>query len=152
MVGNAVKVVAKNKKARFEYEVVDRYEAGMVLEGSEVKSLRDGGVSIDEAYVIERNGELFILNMKIPTYRNAGFHVPETTRQRKLLLHQRQIRRVANELQKTGLTCVPLAVYFKDGWAKAEIALVKHRTKFDKRQKLKERDTQREMQRFYRRH
>jgi len=146
-----VKVVAKNKKARFEFEIIDRYEAGLVLEGSEVKALREGGISIDEAFVTDRGNELYMVNMKVPTYKNAGFGVPSPTRRRKLLLHKRQIHRIIGAFAKKGLTCVPLSVYFKDGWVKAEVALVRHRTQYDKREKLKKRDTQREMERYMKR-
>ena len=146
-----VKIVAKNKKARFEFEIIDKYEAGLVLEGSEVKALREGGISIDEAFVTNRGNELYMVNMKVPTYRNAGFGVPTPTRQRKLLLHKRQIHRLIRAFMEKGLTCVPLTVYFKEGWVKSEIALVRHRTKYDKREKIKKRETQRELERYLKR-
>jgi SsrA-binding protein len=146
-----IKVVARNKKARFEWEIIDTYEAGLVLEGSEVKALRDGGISIDEAFVTDRGNELYMVNMKVPTYKNAGFGVPEPARQRKLLLHKKQIHRIIGAFAKKGLTCVPLMVYFKEGWVKAEVALVRHRTRYDKRERMKERDSQREMERYMKR-
>ncbi|MBN1809561.1 MAG: SsrA-binding protein SmpB [Planctomycetes bacterium] len=145
------KSIARNRKAGFEYEVIDKYEAGLVLEGSEVKSLRDGGVSIEEAFVVSKGGELFIVNMKVPTYRNAGGDNPEVTRQRKLLLHGKQISRITRALAKKGYTCVPLSLYFRRGYAKVEIALVKPRSRYDKREKIKKRDTQREMERYLKR-
>ena len=148
MAKEGVKIVAKNRKARFEYEILDTYEAGIELEGSEVKSLREGEVSIEEAFVHPRNEQLYVNNMYIGCYSHTDSYAPDTRRTRKLLLHKRQIRSIIARLDRRGATCVPLRVYFKRGWAKMEIALVKHRSRQDKRQKIKERDTKREMERY----
>ena len=147
----SVKVVARNRKARFEYEILDTYEAGLELTGSEVKSLRAGEVSIEEAFVHPVGGELFVYNMYIAPYAHAGWGLPDARRRRKLLLHRRQIRSISSRLERRGTACILLSLYFKRGWAKAEIALVQHRSRRDKRQRIKEREARREMERYLKR-
>ena len=146
-----VKIVARNRKARFEYEILDTYEAGLQLEGSEVKSLRTGEASIEEAFVHPVQSQLFIYNMHIAPYSHSGWTPPDSRRRRKLLLHKRQVRSIIARLDRRGATCVPLRLYFKRGWAKVQIALVKHRSKHDKRRKIKERQTKREVERYLKR-
>lgn len=151
MAGDGKKIIAKNRKARFEYEILDTCEAGIELEGSEVKSLREGEVSIEEAFVHPKGNELYLHNMHIAAYSHVGSFVPDTRRPRKLLLHKRQIRSIIARLDRRGATCIPLTLYFRRGWAKVEIALVKHRSRHDKRQKIKERDSRREIERYMKR-
>lgn len=143
-------VVASNRRARFDYEIIDTFEAGMVLLGSEVKSLREGKASINEAYASERHGELWLESMNIPpyTYAREGGHEP--TRPRKLLLHKREITRIGEKLREQSLTLVPTRVYFSNGRAKVELALGKGKRSIDKRQSIKKREQQREMDRAQR--
>jgi SsrA-binding protein len=140
-------VVASNRRARFDYEILDTYEAGLVLLGSEVKSLREGKASINEAYASERAGELWLESMNIPpyTYAREGGHEP--TRPRKLLLHKREITRIGEKLREQSLSLVPTRVYFANGRAKVELALGKGKRTLDKRQSIKKREQQREMDR-----
>jgi len=144
------KVVASNRRARFDYEILDTYEAGMVLLGSEVKSLREGKASINEAYASERHGELWLESMNIPpyTYAREGGHEP--TRPRKLLLHKREITRIGEKLREQSLSLIPTRVYFSNGRAKVELALGKGKRTLDKRQSIKKREQQREMDRAQR--
>ena len=145
------KVVASNRRARFDYEIVDTFEAGMVLLGSEVKSLREGKASINEAYASEKHGELWLESMNIPpyTYAREGGHEP--TRPRKLLLHKREITRIGEKLREQSLTLVPTKVYFSNGRAKVELALGKGKRTIDKRETKKRRQQEREMDRAMRR-
>ncbi|MBT8164926.1 MAG: SsrA-binding protein SmpB [Acidimicrobiia bacterium] len=144
------KVVASNRRARFDYEIVDTFEAGMVLLGSEVKSLREGKASINEAYASEKHGELWLESMNIPpyTYAREGGHEP--TRPRKLLLHKREITRIGEKLREQSLTLVPTKVYFSNGRAKVELALGKGKRTIDKRETKKRRQQEREMDRAMR--
>lgn len=141
------KVVASNRRARHNYEILDTFEAGMVLTGSEVKSLRAGQVQLKDAYASLRDGELWLENAHIAPYSYAasGGHEPE--RARKLLLHRREIDRLIGKTHEQGLTLVPLQIYFVHGLAKVEIALAKGRHTYDKRKKLIERQHKREMDR-----
>lgn len=145
------KVVASNRRARHDYEIVDRFEAGMVLLGSEVKSLRAGGGQMKDAYADVRNGELWLENMHIAPYSHAreGGHDPE--RPRKLLMHRREIDRLYGRVREQGLTLVPLEIYFVDGRAKLELALARGKARYDKRRSIVERQQQREMERARRR-
>lgn len=143
-------VVASNRRAKFDYQILDTFEAGMVLLGSEVKSLREGKASINEAYASEKAGELWLESMNIPpyTYAREGGHEP--TRPRKLLLHKREISRIGERLREQSLTLVPTRVYFSNGRAKVELALGKGKRTIDKRQSIKKREQQREMDRAQR--
>lgn len=143
--------MASNRRAKFDYQILDTYEAGMVLLGSEVKSLREGKASINEAYASERAGELWLESMNIPpyTYARDGGHEP--TRPRKLLLHKREITRITEKLREQSLTLIPTRVYFSDGRAKVELALARGKRTIDKRQSIKKREQQREMDRAHRR-
>jgi SsrA-binding protein len=147
-----VKVVATNRRARRNYSVVETYEAGMVLVGSEVKSLRAGKLELKDSYAHVDHGEVFLVGAHISPYDFAheGGHDPE--RERKLLLHRREIDRIAGALAQKGLTLVPLQVYFKEGKAKVELGLGKGKTTFDKRHTLREREHAREMERATRRY
>lgn len=141
------KVVATNRRARHNYDIVDTFEAGIVLRGSEVKSLRAGQVQLKDAYATIRRGELWLENAHIAPYSFAseGGHDPE--RPRKLLLHRREIDRLIGKVNEQGLTLIPLQVYFTSGKAKVELALAKGRRTHDKRRKLVEREQRREMDR-----
>jgi SsrA-binding protein len=146
-----VKVVATNRRARRNYTVVDTFEAGMVLLGSEVKSLREGKMELKDSYADIRRGEAFLVGAHISPYDFAreGGHDPE--RERKLLLHRREIDRIAGSVAEKGLTLIPLRVYFRDGKAKVELALARGKTTVDKRQTLRDREHAREMERAVRR-
>ncbi|MCZ7420761.1 MULTISPECIES: SsrA-binding protein SmpB [unclassified Micromonospora] len=141
------KVVASNKKARHDYAILDTYEAGMALTGTEVKSLRAGRASLVDAFAQERDGELYLHSMHIPEYTQGTWTNHEPRRTRKLLLKRLEIDRLIGKLRESGLTLVPLQVYFSDGWAKVEIGLAKGKKAYDKRQDLAKRDADREIQR-----
>jgi SsrA-binding protein len=140
------KVVASNKKARHDYAILDTYEAGMALTGTEVKSLRAGRASLVDAFGHVSNGEIFLHGMHIPEYAQGTWTNHEPRRVRKLLLNRLEISRLVGKLQETGLTLVPLSVYFSDGWAKVELGLAKGKKSYDKRQDLAKRDADREIQ------
>ncbi len=141
------KVVATNRKARYNYEILDTYEAGMVLVGSEVKSMRAGSMALKDSYATIRDGEVWLENAHIAPYSFAehGGHDPE--RPRKLLLHRREIDRLYGRIREEGLTLVPLQVYFKEGKAKVELGLARGKRPHDKRRAIVERQQQREISR-----
>jgi SsrA-binding protein len=140
------KVVASNKKARHDYAILDTYEAGMALTGTEVKSLRAGRASLVDAFGHVSNGEIFLHGMHIPEYTQGSWTNHEPRRVRKLLLNRQEIARMMGKLQESGLTLVPLSVYFSDGWAKVEMGLARGKKSYDKRQDLAKRDADREIQ------
>lgn len=141
----SVKLIAENKKARFDYALEDTYEAGLVLTGSEVKSLRNGQVQLKDSYIAFVRGEAFLQNAHISEYRASSYnnHIPE--RLRKLLLNAHELDQIERAIQEKGLTCVPTKIYFKNGRVKLEIALAKGKRVGDKRQSIKERDVKREI-------
>jgi SsrA-binding protein len=143
----AVKVIATNRKARYEYQLLDRYEAGLVLQGSEIKSIRAGRISLQEGFVLFENGEAWLVNVHIAPYDPAHRQNHEPRRRRKLLLHRREIERLQAGAQEKGFTVVPLRLYLKDGRAKIEIALVKGKRQYDKRQTIAKRDSKRQIER-----
>src|SRR5689334_7247281 len=146
-----VRVVADNRRARFDYEIIDTYEAGIELKGPEVKSLRSGKANIAESYAAVRDGELFLVNAYIPEYRQANRFNVETKRPRRLLLHAREIDKLSGGVLRDGLTIVPLRVYFNlRGRAKVGIALARGKKLHDKREKIKERSWGREKARLLR--
>lgn len=142
--------VARNKRARFDYHLLDTFEAGIVLTGTEVKSLRAGKANISDAHGIVRDAELFLLNAHIPEYEQRGYATHEPTRSRKLLLHRKEIRRLIGSVEREGLTLVPLELYFRRGKAKVALALAKGKKVHDKREDTKRRDAEREMARVER--
>jgi SsrA-binding protein len=145
------KVAAENRKARFNYEIGETFEAGIMLSGTEVKSLRGGKATISESYAGEKNGEIFLVNAYIPEYLQANQFNHETKRPRKLLLHKAQVNKLIGAVQREGLTIVPLKIYFNDrGRAKVEIALARGKKLHDKRETEKERDWSREKGRLLR--
>ena len=142
------KIAATNRKAFHEYHILDTYEAGIELFGSEVKSLREGNANLKEAYVTIRKGEAWLVGVHINPYSHVGFDSPEPVRKRKLLLNKREIQKIKISLDQKGLTAVPLKIYFnKDGWAKLELGMAKGKKTYDKRESMKERDIRREAQR-----
>jgi SsrA-binding protein len=145
-----VKIIASNRKARYEYEIIDTFEAGMVLLGTEVKALRDGKASLGDAYAEVRKSEIFLLNAHIGAYVQAGRANAPPLRTRKLLLHRREISRLEGRVNERGLTLVPLKLYFKDGRAKVEIALARGKRRYDKRQAIRQRENDRDLQRTLR--
>lgn len=147
----AEKTIASNRKARHDYEIVETVEAGLSLTGSEIKSIRAGRVSLQEAFAAVEGGEAWLVNAYIAPYEHAGYAGHETRRRRKLLLHRRQIERLAFDAQAKGFTLVPLRLYLRDGLAKVEIALARGKRQYDKRQALKARETEREIARAVRR-
>lgn len=141
------KVVVSNRKARHDYTILDTYEAGMVLTGTEVKSLRLGRASLTDAFASVEDGEVFLRNMYIPEYTMGSWTNHEPRRTRKLLLHRGEIERLIGKTREGGLTLVPLRVYFSGGKVKVEIALAQGKKSYDKRQALAKRDAQREIAR-----
>ena len=139
------KPIAQNKKARHDYAIEDKYEAGLVLTGTEVKSLREGRASLAESFItIDRRGEIWLEGANIPEYLNGTWNNHAPKRKRKLLLHAEQIAKLARQSEAKGYTIVPLSLYFKDGRVKAEIALARGKKDFDKRQALREEQDNRE--------
>jgi SsrA-binding protein len=141
-----VRLIAQNRKARHEYTILETFEAGMALTGSEVKSLRDGKASLADAYAEVRRGEVILRNLHISPYEQASVFNHEPTRSRRLLLHRKEIRRLVGKTAEKGLTLIPLRLYFKKGWAKCELALARGKKMHDKRASKAERDVQRKMQ------
>jgi SsrA-binding protein len=141
------KVVSSNRRARHDYAILDTYEAGMALTGTEVKSLRAGRASLVDAFAQEKGGELYLYGMHIPEYTQGTWTNHEPRRTRKLLLNRLEIDRLLGKLKEGGVTLVPLSVYFNDGWAKVELGLARGKKSYDKRQDLAKRDADREIQR-----
>ena len=141
------KVIAENRRARRDYHVLERVEAGMALTGTEVKSLRDGGGNLQESYAVLRGGEVFLVGANIAPYRQGSDANHEPTRDRKLLAHKHEIEELASRVAEKGLTLIPLRLYFKDGRVKAEIALARGKEGIDKRRALADRDVRREIDR-----
>ena len=143
-----VKIITTNRRARFDYHVEEKVECGIILTGTEVKSLRESSAQLSDAYAIGKNGELWLFNAQIPPYKPAGplqNHEPKRTR--KLLLHRREIDKLQEKQQKAGYTLVPLSLYFKDGKVKLELGVAKGKTGVDKREDIAEREAKREMDR-----
>ena len=140
-----------NRKARFNYEIIDTIECGIVLKGTEIKSIRDGKANIKDNYGIIRNNEVYILNMHISPYENGGVFNHQETRTRKLLLHKKEILKLKNKLELEGFTLIPLKLYFVNGKAKIELGLCKGKKLYDKREDSKKRDVERELAKKYKR-
>jgi SsrA-binding protein len=145
-----VKVVATNRRARRDYYIEDRYEAGLVLTGTEIKSIRAGRVNLSDGYVAPRSDELWLLQVHIAAYQPAGRHGHDPLRPRKLLLHRREIDRLTSQVQERGYTVIPLRLYLKHGRAKVEIGLVRGKRKYDKRAAIAKRDSERQIERALR--
>ena len=147
---SGLKIICNNRKAEFNYFFNDFFEAGIVLKGSEVKSLRDGKANISEAYAIDEQGEIFLLNSHIPSYKESSYNNHDPKRNRKLLLNKREINKLIGKINREGYTLIPTKLYFKKGKAKIEIALAKGKRHYDKRQVKKKRDWNREKARLFR--
>ena len=145
-----IQSIAKNRQARHDYAIIDSWEAGIVLTGTEVKALREGKANISDAYGIVRNGEIYLLNLHISPYERGGYVNHDPTRTRKLLLHRKEIRRLIGAVEREGLTLIPLELYFKKGKAKVALALGKGKKVHDKRETERQRDADREMARALR--
>lgn len=143
------KVNIKNKKASFEYEFIEEFEAGIQLTGTEIKSLREGKASIKEGYCIFKSGELFLKNINISPYAEGSYNNHEALRDRKLLLHKKEIEKLSKKMKDVGLTIIPTKMYLNDrGWAKVKIALAKGKKLYDKRESLKQKDDRRQIDRM----
>jgi SsrA-binding protein len=146
---DAQKIITDNRQARFEYEIMEVYEAGIELTGTEVKSLRAGKVNLKDGFVRIRGGEAFLLNVHISPQNTVGqFFNHEPMRNRKLLLHDKEIRKLIGQTEQKGLTVIPLKMYFKRGWVKVAIALARGKKVHDKRDSLKEKQDKRDVERF----
>lgn len=141
------KIVAQNRKARHDYHIHDTWEAGIVLAGTEVKSLREGRANLTDAFATVDEGEVWLRSAHIPEYSHGTWTNHTARRTRKLLLHRREIDKIARELETKGSTLVPLAIYFTDGYAKVEIAIATGKREYDKRQSIAQREADREAQR-----
>tara|TARA_B110000263_G_C15139580_1_gene432746 strand:+ start:282 stop:752 length:471 start_codon:yes stop_codon:yes gene_type:complete len=145
-----LKIISNNRKAKFNYFFLDFFEAGIVLLGSEVKSLREGKVNISESYAFDNNGEIFLVNSHIASYKESSYNDHNPTRNRKLLLNKKEINKLLGKINREGLTLIPTKMYFKKGKAKVEIAVAKGKKQHDKRHTKKKRDWNREKARFFR--
>ena len=145
---SGIKIVCNNRKARFNYFFNELLEAGIVLKGSEVKSLRDGKANITDAYATDNNGEIYLINSHIPLYKESSYNNHNPRDMRKLLLNKREINKLIGKINRDGLTIIPTKVYFKKGKAKVEIAIAKGKKLFDKRHVKKKRDWDREKARI----
>ena len=144
------KPIVQNRRARHDYEILERFEAGIALLGPEVKSLRAGKANLADAYALLRGGEVVLHGLHISPYAQAGRENPEPRRERKLLLHRAEISRLAGKVRERGFTLIPLSLYFKDGRAKVELALARGRRSYDKRQAIRRREEDRELRRTMR--
>jgi len=139
-----MKLISDNKKARFDFEILEAFEAGLVLTGSEVKSARDGAVNLKDSYVVFKGHEAFLQNAHISVYKASSYNNHEPERQRKLLLNKSELSKIASKMAERGFSCVPLKMYFKNGRIKVEIALARGKKLHDKRQSIKNKDMDRE--------
>jgi len=144
------KIISNNRKARFNYFFKEFFEAGIVLKGSEVKSLREGKANISESYAFDLNGEIFLVNSHIPTYKESSYNNHNAKRDRKLLLNKKEINKLMGRVNREGFTLIPTKLYFKRGKAKVEIAVSKGKKHYDKRQVKKKRDWNRERSKYFR--
>ena len=147
---HGLKIITINRKASFNYFFSDLLEAGIVLKGSEIKSVRSGKVNIGDSYGIEKDGEIYLINSHIPIYKEASYSNHNPYEERKLLLNKREINKLIGKINKEGFTIVPTKMYFKKGKAKIEIAVAKGKKNFDKRQTKKTRDWNRDKARYFR--
>jgi SsrA-binding protein len=141
------KTVSRNKKAFFNYTIEEKLEAGLVLMGAEVKAMREGNANLSDAYGFPKRDELFLMNCRIGPYAAAALQAPNPLRERKLLLHRRELEHLLTKVQESGYSLIPLELYFKDGFAKIELALCRGKTHEDRREDIKSREGKREMDR-----
>ena len=147
---SGLKIISNNRKARFNYFFKEFFEAGIVLKGSEVKSLRDGKANISESYAFDEQGELYLVNSHIPSYKESSYNNHDPKRNRKLLLNKREINKLIGRINREGYTLIPTKLYFRKGKAKVEIAVAKGKKLYDKRHTKKKRDWDRERARYFR--
>ena len=147
---SGLKIICLNRKARFNYFFYENFEAGLVLKGSEIKSIRNGKVNISDSYAVEKNGEIVLVNSHIASYKESSYNDHNPTRNRKLLLNKKEINKLIGRINREGFTLVPTKIYFKKGKAKVEIAVAKGKREYDKRQVKKKRDWNRERSRYFR--
>ena len=147
---SGLKIISNNRKASFNYFFKEFYEAGMVLKGSEIKSLRDGRANISEAYAFDNKGEIYLVNSHIPSYKQSSYNDHNPNRLRKLLLNKKEINKLIGRINREGFTLIPTKLYFKKGKAKVEIAVAKGKKQHDKRHVKKKRDWDREKARYFR--
>ncbi len=147
MESDHIKIIASNRKARHEYHISDEVEAGIVLVGTEVKSIREGGVNIKDSYADIKNGEIFLRQLHISPYKRAYYDNHDALRTRKLLLHRREINKLTIKINERGFTIIPLKIYFKNGKIKIQLGLAKGKKLYDKRNTIKDRDMQRDLDR-----
>ena len=145
-----LKIICLNRKASFNYFFEDLFEAGIVLKGSEIKSVREGKVNIAESYAVEKGGEIVLINSHISPYKQASYSNHNPTDDRKLLLNKKEINKLIGKMQRDGFTLVPTKMYFKKGKAKIELAVAKGKKQYDKRQTIKRRDWNRDKSRYFR--
>lgn len=134
-----------NRKARYDYEVLDKYEAGIVLTGTEIKSIRNGNANLKDSYAVIKNGEIYLLNMHISEYKEGNIFNHDENRTRKLLFHKNEIKKISDKVSIKGLTLVPLRLYFNRGKVKIELAVARGKHTYDKKETIKQRDLEREM-------
>jgi SsrA-binding protein len=146
---SGLKIISINRKAKFNYFLEEFYEAGIVLKGSEIKSLRDGKVNISESYAFDKDGEMYLMNSHIPLYKESSYNNHNPIRNRKLLLNKREIDKLLGRIHREGFTLIPTKMYFKKGKAKIEIAVAKGKKQYDKRQTIKKRDWGKEKAKFF---
>jgi len=147
---SGLKIICLNRKARFNYFFYENFEAGLVLKGSEIKSIRNGKVNISDSYAVEKNGEIVLVNSHIASYKESSYNDHNPTDERKLLLNKREINKVIGKINREGLTIIPTKMYFRRGKAKVEIAVAKGKKQYDKRHVKKQRDWDRERSRYFR--
>ena len=147
---NGLKIISNNRKAKFNYFFKEFFEAGIVLNGSEVKSLRSGKANISESYAFDNRGEIFLINSHIPLYKESSYNNHDPRRNRKLLLNKKEINKLLGRINREGYTLIPTKLYFKKGKAKVEIAVAKGKKHYDKRHTKKKKDWDRERARFFR--
>jgi SsrA-binding protein len=150
MTKTGLKIVARNRRASHDYHLLDRFEAGIELTGTEIKSVRSHNVSIRHGFVQVRDSELWLFDVHIAPYERAGYEKHDPDRPRKLLLHRREISKIIGSITTKGLTMVPTMMYLKNGWAKVEVALAKGKKQYDKRAALRKRDADRQVERALR--
>ncbi|NOY64908.1 MAG: SsrA-binding protein SmpB [Nitrospirae bacterium] len=146
-----MKIVCQNRKAYHDYDIIETYEAGIVLTGTEVKSLREGRANLKDSYVIIKEGEAWLLNCHISPYSHGNIMNHDPVRTRKLLFHKKEIQRLMGQIAQKGYTLIPLKIYFKGPWAKVEVALARGKRKYEKRDRIREREAQREIDRAMKR-
>ena len=147
---NGLKIICLNRKASFNYFIDELIEAGVVLKGSEIKSIREGKINIAESYAVEKDGEIFLINSHIPAYKQASYSNHNPTDERKLLFSKREINKLIGKVNRDGFTLIPTKMYFKKGKAKIEIAVAKGKRQYDKRQSKKTKDWNRDRARYFR--